>query len=82
MLIRPSPTILLQIFCKIIVNSKDMFQKNHISRRQLLDKLWSIIFDGEILIRTSPTTLFQIFCKIIANSKDMFKKIIDSDDNW
>ena len=45
-------------------------------------KLWSIIFDGEMLIRTSPTTLLQIFCKIIVNSKDMFKRIIDQYDNW
>ena len=59
-----------------------MFKKNHRYRRQFVDKLWSIIFDGEMLIRTSPTTLLQIFYKIIVNSKDVFKTSIDPYDNW
>ena len=90
LLFRIMPTTLLQIFCKIILNSKviiksiiDPDDNSHVYG------LWSLagkshageIFKGGLSYTIMPSTLLQIFCKIIMNSKVIIKSIIDPDDN-
>ena len=97
MLNRTLPTTLIQIFCKIIFNSKvivksiidadDNFWR---SSQALMGEalscymMWEVILviQEKVFIRTLPTTLVQIFCEIIFDSKVIVKSIVDAYDNF
>ena len=82
MFIRTLSTTLLEILCKIFLNSKVIIKSIIVPDNLFVLFLIMIVLRSEItqrFFRTSPTILIQLFCKIFFNSRVIIKSIKDAD---